>query len=109
MIKNIKVINKKFFCKHFFQNLNIFLFSIIIIILLNLNNKNKKIKLLNNNIIKKDFIIEKLNENNNKLFSYLNPSKYKVIKYWIEKAKKNKINLKNPKYFYEKNKLVNLL
>jgi hypothetical protein len=33
---------------------------------------------------------------------YLNPSKSKVIKYWINKAKKNKINLKNPKYFYEK-------
>lgn len=88
--------------KYFFQNLSIFLISILIIIFLNLNQKTKKIKILNKKIIEKNNLIRNLYDNNDKLISYLNPSKYKTILYWVRKTQKNRINIKNPKFFYEK-------
>jgi len=101
-IDNVKNLSKKIFFKFFFQNLCLFLISILILILLNLNQKTNKIKLLNKEIIEKNKLIENLYDNNNKLFSYLNPSKYKTIQHWIQKLKKKNINIKNPKFFYEK-------
>ena len=101
-INNIKKLRNIIIFKNFFQTLCIFLISIIIIILLNLNQKTKKIKLLNKEIIEKNKLIENLYDNNNKIFSYLNPSKYKTIQHWVKKLKKENINIKNPKFFYEK-------
>ena len=88
--------------KYFFQNLSLFLISILIIMLLNLTQKTKKINILNNEINIKNNLIQNLYDNNNKLISYLNPSKYRTIQHWIRKTQKNGINIKNPKFFYEK-------